>query len=192
MQWSIFCPYLTWCLSNTGHCWLFRLLQRVSPLAFCDSSLSLVFLSFSSLLLGLLRSFLFLSLGFSYLYSLLRWASLTFRLQKPLLAYSWKMHVFSPDLALSRASYILAVSTWMVGGELPSAPPYLCSALLHPDETCVSCITWPPALGGTHIDQRGKEEEGRVCIPRPDLWRVSRLLAGDLLQTALSDKVRNY
>ena len=71
-------------------------------------------------------------------------------------------------LSRGPATYLLSLPGWWVGS-LPSAPPYLCSVLLHPDETCVCCITWPPALGGTHIDQRGKEEEGRVCIPGPDL-----------------------
>ena len=196
MQWSVFCPYLTWSFSNTGYCWLLPLLQfLLLPFVTLPSPwLSSPFLLFFWVSLW---SLLFLSLGFScqlYLYSLLRWAPLTLRLQKPLLAYSWKIHAFSPDLALLRpswgpATYLLFLPEWWVGS-LPSAPPYLFSALLHPDETCVCYLTWPPPLGGKHIgDQRGKEDEGRVCIPRPRVWSISQLLAGDLLQTALSDKL---
>ena len=95
-------------------------------------------------------------------------------------------------LSRGPATYLLSLPEWWEGS-LPSAPPYLFSVLLHPDDTCVCYLTWPPPLGGKHIgDQRGKEDEGRVCIPRPRVWSVSWLLAGDLLQTALSDKVRNY
>lgn len=131
-QWSVFSPYLTWSLISTGHCSLLTLLHTFSPVAFCDTSLTLVFFSFSSLLLGLLWSLLFLNLGLScqlYLYSLLRWASLIFWLQKPLRAYNCKIHVFSPDLALLSTSYLLAVSTWMVGWK-PSICPSI--SILHP------------------------------------------------------------
>ena len=132
MQWSVFCPYLTRSFSNTGYCWLLPLLQfLLLPFVTLPSPwLSSPFLLFFWVSLW---SLLFLSLGFScqlYLYSLLRWAPLTLRLQKPLLAYSWKIHAFGPDLALSRASYLLAVSTWMVGRE-PSIGPsisILCAA----------------------------------------------------------------
>lgn len=193
MQWAVFCPYLTWSFSNTGYCWLLPLLQfLLLPFVTLPSPwFSSPFLLFFWVSLW---SRMFLSLGFScqlYLYALLRWAPLTFRLQKPLLAYSWKIHAFIPDLALLRASYLLAVSTWMVGRE-PSISPSIsilrCSTLLRP--VCAASHG-PLRLVGSTWEIRGKEDEGRVCLPRPRVWSVSRLLAGDLLQTALSDKVRN-